>query len=227
MKSNTIKYFLMSMLIALVVASCSSDDNGPIDDDVTGTDDDMMVDDDMMSMDPDFSGTFAQVDFMGRPGINTTLSADGDIKDMHNVAIPSEMVATFQEGFETQLEAYHDAYAVALGADPADINYEPNILSDFLGFDVTAEILTSVLAADVLQVAPNAQTVYFDGSVPIGLTGRTLQDDVIDISLILFFGGRDGARFNGEDGLPQLVTDGVGLTAENITTTFPYIGAPE
>ena len=114
-----------------------------------------------------------------------------------------------------------------MGLTAEDIDYESNILSGILGFDVTAEILTTVLATDVLEVAPDAQTVYFDGSVPIGLTGRTLQDDVIDISLILLFGGREGARFNGENGLPQLVTDGANLTAENITTTFPYIGAPE
>ena len=227
MKIKTIKLAVLMGILGLFVASCSNDDEAgivpPVDD---GMVDDGM-DDDMQMMEPDFSGTFSQVDFMGRPGINTVLSATGEIKDMHNQAVPAEMAAIFQPGFQEQLEALHDAYAIALGADPADINYEPNILSGILGFDVTAEILTTVLANDVLEIAPNAQTTYFDGTVPIGLTGRTLEDDVIDISLILLFGGENGARFNGEGGLPQLVTDGVPLTAENITTTFPYIGAPE
>ncbi|GMN09273.1 hypothetical protein MTsPCn9_02710 [Croceitalea sp. MTPC9] len=239
MKLYNIKYVFFSLALTLMVASCNNDDDQQMVDMATCDDGIMNGDEtgvdcggsctpcETMSMDPDFSGTYAQVDHMGRPGINTVLGADDDTKDSHNVSIPSEQEVTFQEGYEARLEALHDAYAVALGADPADINYEPNILSDILGFDVTAEILTTVLSKDVLEVAPNAQTVYFDGNVPIGFTGRKLEDDVIDVSLILLFGGRDGARFNGEGGLPQLVTDGVGLTADNITTTFPYIGAPE
>ncbi|MFD2586994.1 DUF4331 family protein [Croceitalea marina] len=213
MKLNSIKHIFVGLLLSFVVVSCNNDD-------------DMMMDDDMM-VGPDFSGTFAQVDHMGRPGINTVLGADGDAKDAHNISIPANQGAAFQMAYQERLEALHDAYAIALGLTAEDVDYEPNILSGILGFDVTAEILTSVLASDVLEVAPDAQTVYFDGSVPVGFTGRKLQDDVIDISLILLFGGRDGARFNGEGGLPQLVTDGVGLTADNITTTFPYIGSPE
>ncbi|MEP2057328.1 MAG: hypothetical protein ABJJ05_05950, partial [Maribacter litoralis] len=170
----------------------------------------------------------------------TVLSADGDIKDSHNMSIPSEMAATFQADFEARLEAYHDVYANILGADPNDVNYEVNIL----GLD--APTLTGYLAADVLEVAPNAPTTYFlpgedadmDGNVlndpaVIGLTGRTPQDDVIDVSLILLFGGSDGIRFSGQDtdddgmaDLPRLTSDGVGLTA-TVGTTFPYLGAPE
>ena len=181
---------------------------------------------------------------MGRPGINTVLSGSADIKNMHNVTIPSNMGATFQQLFEDRLEALHDAYAVVLGADPAAINYEPNILGDILNGGeptseenpniVSATVLTTVLANDVLEVAPGAPTTYFNAGAgapsfegAIGFTGRKLQDDVIDISLILLFGGESGARFNGEGGLPQLVTDGVAITADNITTSFPYIGAPE
>lgn len=239
MKFNKIKYFILPALLLTVMVSCSDDDDTTIVEQMATCDDGIMNGDEtgidcggscepceVMSMDPDFSGTYTQVDYMGRPGINTVLSSS-DVKDMHNQSIPSTMGPIFQPGFEAQLEAYHDAYAVALGLTAEDVDFEPNILSDFVGFDVTAEVLTTVLASDVLEVAPNAQTTYFNGSVPIGLTGRTLQDDVIDISLILLFGGGDGARFNGEGGLPLLVSDGVGLTADNITTTFPYIGDPE
>jgi len=201
--------------------------------------------DPMEPEEPDFSGTYAQVDFMGRPGINTVLSFDMDgepsVKDAHNVSIPSEMGATFQAGFEARLEAYHDVYANLLGLDPMAVNYENNIL----GLD--AATLTGYLAADVLEVAPNLPTTYFnpgtdldmDGRIlvpdgdEVALTGRTPQDDVIDVSLILLFGGMEGDRFSGQDtnmdgmaDLPRLTSDGVGLTAD-ISTSFPYLGAPE
>lgn len=261
MKSNTIKYIFLSLCAVVVFSSCNNDDDytppmamatcedGIMNGDETGVDcggsctpcEDAM--DPMEPMMPDFSGTFAQVDFMGRPGINTVLGGDDDTKNAHNMSVPLDQGTMFQAGYEARLEALHDAYAVALGLTAEDVDYQPNILGDILngpendGFTnnpVDAALLTTVLATDVLEVAPNAPTTYFNpgSGAPnyegaIGLTGRTLQDDVIDISLILLFGGGDGARFNGQDGLPQLVTDGVGLTAENITTTFPYIGAPE
>ncbi|MBC2839374.1 DUF4331 family protein [Robiginitalea sp. SC105] len=199
----------------------------------------------MDGMAPDFSGTYEQQDHMGRPGINTVLSADmegeASVKDAHNASIPSEMTAAFQAGFQARLEAYHDVYANLLGLDPADVNYETNIL----GLD--AATLTTYLSADVLEVAPDAPTTYFnpgtdndnDGRIlvpdgdEIGLTGRTLRDDVIDISLILLFGGAEGDRFSGQDldgdgmqDLPRLTSDGVSLTAD-ISADFPYIGAPE
>ena len=215
MKLNTSKYWLCALVFTATMLSCSNDDDNDMEPIAMATCDDGIMNGDetgvdcggscepceIMSMDPDFSGTYAHVDFMGRPGINTVLSANGDIKDMHNQAIPSEMGAMFQPGFETQLEALHDAYAIALGLTAADVDYQPNILGDILngpdddGFTnnpVSAEVLTTVLATDVLEVAPNAPTTYFnpgagaptyDGG--IGLTGRTPQDDIIDVSLIL------------------------------------------
>ncbi|WP_396637486.1 DUF4331 family protein [Maribacter sp. R77961] len=258
MKLNNIKYALFSLGAIALMASCNNDDGPVIEPEPMATCDDGIMNGDetgvdcggatcmpceVAMMDPDFTGTFTQVDFMGRPGINTVLGADGDAKDAHNVSIPSEQAAAFQEAYVARLEALHDAYAIALGLTAEDVDYQPNILGDILngpendGFTnnpVTAEVLMSVLATDVLQVAPGNATTYFNAGSgapnyegAIGLTGRTLQDDVIDVSLILLFGGGNGARFNGQDGLPQLVTDGVGLTADNITTTFPYIGAPE
>ncbi len=215
------------------VVGCSNDDNGPY----------MNDDDGMMAV--DFSGTYAQVDHLGRPGINTTLSVDMDgspsIKDAHNTTIPSEMAASFQAGFQARLEQYHDVYALKLGLDPAAVDYENNIL----GLD--AATLTTVLAADVLEVSPDLPTTYFnpgtdfdnDGRIlvpdgdEVALTGRHPNDDIIDVSLILFFGGMEGTRFSGQDldddgmaDLPRLTSDGVGLTA-TIATTFPYLGNPE
>ncbi len=235
MKLRNINILFSALCLSIVLVGCSEDDDFQI------TDPEGM---NPPVMEVDFSGTYSQVDHMGRPGINTVLNGTADLKNMHNTTIPSEMGAAFQASFEARLEALHDAYAVALGADPADINYEPNILGDILNGPqptsmdnpnpVSATVLTTVLASDVLEVAPDAPTTYFnpgsgapDFEGAVGLTGRRLQDDVIDVSLILLFGGETGARFNGEGGLPQLVTDGVSLTADNITTSFPYIGAPE
>lgn len=242
-------------MISLLTA-CSDDDTNPLMMAATCNDGMMNADETgvdcggscapcMDGMTPDFTGTYEQQDHMGRPGINTVLSVDMDgqpsVKDAHNASIPSEMTAQFQAGFQARLEAYHDVYAQLLGLDPADVDYETNIL----GLD--AATLTTYLSADVLEVAPDAPTTYFnpgtdnDGDgrllVPdgdeVGLTGRTLQDDVIDISLILLFGGMEGDRFSGQDldgdgmsDLPRLTSDGVSLTA-NLSAEFPYVGAPE
>jgi len=260
MKTHTIKY-AFALCALLIFASCSDDDDQMMA--ATPTCTDGLMNGGETGVDcgascspcetavnpPDFSGMYAQVDFIGRPGINTVLSADGSTKDMHNMAIPSEMAAAFQAVFEARLEQYHDVYAGLLGADPMAVNFEPNILGDILngpdndGFTnnpVSATVLTTVLAADVLEVAPNLPTTYFNGGSgapnyegAIGLTGRTPQDDVIDVSLILLFGGGDGARFSGQDtdmdgisDLPRLTSDGVAFTS-TISTTFPYLGAPE
>ncbi len=239
------KAIFASLVMGIFLVSCSNDDDVMVPDDTGMEDDGMMMEDDGMMMGVDFSGTFAQVDHMGRPGINTTLSFDMDgapsVKDEHNVTIPSEMVATFQAGFQARLEQYHDVYALKLGLDPAAVNYENNILG------LTAEQLTTVLASDALDVSPDLPTTYFnpgtdfdnDGRIlvpdgdEVALTGRTPGDDIIDVSLILFFGGAEGDRFSGQDldddgtaDLPRLTSDGVGLTAD-ISTTFPYLGNPE
>jgi len=100
--SNIIYAFSYAAALTFFV-SCDNDD-----------DDRAMMEEEMEMM-ADFSGTYAQADHMGRPGINTVLNGDDATKDMHNVTIPSEMGAAFQAGFEARLEGLHDAYAVALG----------------------------------------------------------------------------------------------------------------
>lgn len=251
---NLLKNTILSLFTLGLIASCNDDDNenpiavlptctdGVMNGDETGVDCGGSACDacDVEMKLPDFTGSFAQIDFMGRPGINTVLGVD-ETKDAQNAAIPSEMGSIFQAGYEARLEAYHDVYANLLGLDPAMVNYENNIL----GLD--AATLTGYLAADVLEVAPDLPTTYFnpgtdadmDGSIlipdgdEVALTGRKLEDDVIDVSLILLFGGNTGDRFSGQDtdmdgtaDLPRLTSDGVSLTA-TFTDTFPYIGTPE
>lgn len=211
MKLSNIKYIGIAMLLIGFV-SCNNDD-----DQVMTVDDVVMTDDtDGTPEDLDFSGTFIQEDQMGRPGINTVLNGTADLKNAFNVTIPSEQTAAFQPSFLERAVALHAAFGV---------EYENNIL----GLD--APTLTTILATDVLQVAPGETTSYFDGTNV--LTGRNLTDDVIDISLILLFGGNNGDRFNGQDvdgdgtpDLPILVSDGVDASGETPLTNFPYLEAP-
>lgn len=200
MKKLKLSAILTSVFGLFLVMSCSNDD------DIVNID---PGNDDGGELVANFEGVFVQEDQAGRPGINTVFSANGDIEDAFNVTIPSEMTAIFQQGFENQLAGLHAAFGV---------EYENNIL----GLDITT--LTTILATDVLQVAPDAPTSYFDGTNV--LTGRGLADDVIDISLILLFGGNNGARFDGNNGTPLLVSDGVPTNDQNFQNTFPYLSTP-
>src|SRR6185503_12129719 len=126
-----------------------------------------------VTTDPNTGKVFAVVgDQVGRPGIATVFVAAAD-KDNFNATIPSAMGALYQPKFETQLQAYNG------GA------FTTNILG------LTAAQFTGVLATDVLNVSTTGKTTYYDGTNV--LTGRALTDDVIDVSLILIFGGPTGA----------------------------------
>ena len=243
MKLHTLKYTLLSLGALTLVTACNNDDNGddvlsPTCSDGIMNGEETGVDCGGSSCDPcdtaslDFTGVYSQVDYMGRPGINTVLSGDDATKNAHNLSIPSEGVANFQPAFQARLEGLHAAYGA---------QYENNILN------LDAATLTTVLAADVLDIAANGPTTYFnpgedndgddnpltlDGD-EVAFTGRAIGDDVIDVSLILLFGGQNGMRFSGQDtdddgtaDLPRLTSDGVSITASP-SEDFPYLGAPE
>ena len=199
MKIFNIKYTILAIAVAALAVSCSDDD------DVTGG----------IPASTDFSGTFVQQDQMGRPGINTVFPTTNAQEDSFNVTIPANGIAQWQSQFSGKIDALYAAYSNTAGTT---LTYETNIL----GLDQAT--LTTALALDVLQVAPNAAgpTTYF-ASTSNFLTGRNLQDDVIDVSLILLFGGTNGDRFDGDNGLPELVTDNVGLEAGVTSSTFPYL----
>lgn len=184
----------MLAMLATAIA-CGDDDDGDVD----------------IDNDPDFSGTFAQEDQMGRPGINTVFTATEALENSFNRTIPSDMVADFQPDFQSRVEAYYAAYSNTAGTT---LTYETNIL----GLDLPT--LTTALALDVLQVAPEvSNTTYFESTSNF-LTGRKPADDVIDVSLILLFGGETGARF---DDMPNLVSDNVGVESSAVSGTFPYL----
>lgn len=227
MKIYKFKLVFIAICASLLFVQCDDDENGNVI--VQETCDDGIQNGDEEGIDCggsacaacvdalDFSGTYVQEDIMGRPGINTVFSGTEALKNGFNNSIVSDRMS-FQDDFEARLELYHDVYGDALGVD---IDYETNIL----GLD--AATFTTVLAQfDALQVAPNGQTTYFDPNTGVALTGRTLADDVIDVSLTLMFGGTTGTRFDGNNGTPQLTSDGVDSGDRDFGLPFPYLEMP-
>ena len=148
------------------------------------------------SSSPDFTGNYVQQDQMARPAINTVFIAAGAPKDAFNSTIPSAMGATYQSVFEARLLALNAGYTTnALGQ--------------------TAAQLTGLLATDVLNVSKTAPTTFFDGTNV--LTGRKANDDVIDVELLLIFGGPTGASN------PGLTSDNVDTNDKAFSASFPYL----
>jgi hypothetical protein len=146
----------------------------------------------------DFTGTFVQQDQMARPAINTVFIASGQPKDDFNATIPSAMGAKYQSIFQSRLLALNPGYTTnALGLNAAQF--------------------TGVLATDVLNVSTTGKTTFFDGTNV--LTGRALADDVIDVELLLIFGGSNGGAN------PGLTSDHVNANDKAFTTSFPYLAA--
>lgn len=228
MKTYKFPIYILAIITTLLFVSCGDDDDNIINqvtcEDGIQNGDEEGIDCGGSSCTPcdvavDFSGTYVQEDSMGRPGITTVFGGSDEIKNNYNITIPTDRVQ-FQAGFQERLEFLHDVYAIALGMTADDIDYETNIL----GLDVAT--FTTVLAQfDALQVAPNGETTYYNGNTGVALTGRNLEDDVIDISLTLMFGGQTGTRFNGENDTPQLTTDGVGF-GNRVVGGFPYLENP-
>ena len=150
----------------------------------------------------DFSGTFFQNDQMGRPAVNTVFVSSDD-KDRFNLTVPSTQASGFQRRFQLNLEALSPAFN-----EPTDQN----------ALGQTAEAFTTLLATDVLNVATEGTTTFFDGTNV--LTGRDLADDVIDVELLLIFGGEDGTEN------PGLTSDNVDANDKEFLTSFPYLAAP-
>jgi hypothetical protein len=144
----------------------------------------------------DTSGTYIQKDQMGRPGINTVFIAAAR-KDEFNSTLPTSMNAAFKTDFVNKLTAF---------------GYTTNALG------MTKDQFATALVTDVLNVKMNGTTTFFDGTNV--LTGRKLDDDVIDTELLLIFGGPMGTAN------PGLTKDNVNSNDKTFLTTFPYLAAP-
>lgn len=186
MKFNTIKLFAIAVVVSMTAYNCSNDDEGGY----------------VAPTGPDFSGTYAQEDQMGRPAVNTVFVSSG-MKDAFNTTVPSQQNAAFQSMFQTNLEALSPAYT-----NPGDTNA--------LGLD--SATFTGLLATDVLNVSLDGTTTFYDGTNV--LTGRALADDVITVELLLIFGGEDFSEN------PGLSNDNVDANDKAFTTAFPYLASP-
>lgn len=151
----------------------------------------------------DYSGTYVQKDQMARPAINTVFIAAGAPKDAFNGTIPSQMAAAYQSVFQARLIALTTPVGV----------YSTNALGQ------NAAQFTGLLATDVLNVKTSGTTTFFDGVPAHTLSGRALADDVIDVELLLIFGGPTG----GDN--PTLTSDNVDTNDKPFLTSFPYLAA--
>jgi hypothetical protein len=96
-----------------------------------------------------------------------------------------------------------------------------------------ANTLGSVLLPDMLVVQTDkdpatAGWLNWVGLPPLanGWGGRKLQDDVVDLALLALFGDPFGADPDGAQGKEALTTDNVAFDSPGVTTTFPYLAAP-
>jgi len=144
----------------------------------------------------DTSGTFSQKDQMGRPAVNTVFINPGS-KDQFNVTTPGTMSAAFKQMMVDKLTAF---------------GYTQNALGQ------NKDAFATLLSTDVLNVKTSGTTTFFDGTNV--LTGRKLDDDVIDVELLLIFGGPTGA------GNPGLTKDNVNANDKAFLGMFPYLAAP-
>lgn len=140
---------------------------------------------------------YEQADQMGRPAVNTVFIGSAD-KDKFNTTIPSVMGSVFKSQIMAKLTAF---------------GYTPNALGQ------DASTFAGLLATDVLNVNTTAPaTTFFDGTNV--LTGRNLSDDVIDVELLLIFGGSD---FKSN---PGLTSDNVAKNDKAFLPSFPYLASP-
>lgn len=151
-----------------------------------------------VEVDFDFTGEYTISDQMGRPAINTVFVA-AENKDDFNTTVPADQGGAYADRFENRLMALNPGYT-----------------TNALGLDATT--FTSVLASDILTVATEGTTTFFDGTNV--LTGRALADDVIDVELLLIFGGPDGSANAG------LTSDNVSANDKEFLGDFPYLASP-
>jgi hypothetical protein len=143
---------------------------------------------------------YQQQDQMGRPALATVFISAAN-RDKFNTTPPSQQSAAFSTEITDKLTAF---------------GFVTNIL------EITKAQFTSVLATDVLNVSTTGVTAFYDPTTsPItALTGRRLQDDVIDVELTLIFGGINGAAN------PGLTCDHVSGNEKPFLSSFPYLAAP-
>ena len=85
-------------------------------------------------------------------------------------------------------------------------------------YKITLSIAITLCSAAMFAQPVNGTTTFFDGTNV--LTGRALADDVIDVELLLIFGGPAGTAN------PGLTKDNVNGNDKAFAGTFPYLATP-
>lgn len=142
---------------------------------------------------------YEQQDQMARPAINTVF-VDAAAKDSFNTTVPSQMAARFTTKFKNRLLALNGGV------------YTTNALGQ------TADDFVGLVVNDMLGVSTTGTTTFYDGTNV--LTGRKLDDDVINVELLLIFGGPTG-MLN-----PTLTNDHVDANDKTFLASFPYMANP-
>jgi hypothetical protein len=146
---------------------------------------------------PEVVSYYAQADHKARPAVNTVFIGAAN-KDKFNTTAPSAMGAAFGAEVLAKLTAF-------------------GYVKNALGQDGAA--FSGLLATDVLNASTTAPaTTFYDGTNL--LTGRNLGDDVIDVELLLIFGGAD---FKAN---PGLTSDNVAANDKPFLGSFPYLNSP-
>lgn len=165
-------------------------------------------DDDSSTVVPD-PVVYNTLDQMGRPTINTVFNFFGtsEVKNSFNEVLPSEGKSKNSANFKGIL----DALQTYIFLDPAEYQ-------NILGIDNAA--LADVLAVDVLTC-----DLSQIGSSYGSLNGRTLDDDIIDVTLTLAFNDQSDA---GKDNPVKagVSTDYVDKNDKNFRNSFPYLASP-
>jgi len=178
----------------------------------------------------------AQIDRMGRPGINTALQSTFATTDQVREAAQDAYnadkdkagwVAKYKDGFAGSLAIYDGI--VTCGDQP--------FFKEDAGTTAAARYATlaSVLADDRLWLDTSATcsgrylSVELNGTVlpNSDCGGRTLKTDVIDVTYTALAGDVDGVVQGQDSGAPP-IGDTIAATDAKVNgTTFPYLSAPQ
>ncbi len=157
--------------------------------------------------DPANMRTYDQVQRLGNPLVSEVLLEKRD-HPLHGSIGPDQDVALIS----TQVKAF------VTGVGGRSSSY--------------ADVLGSVLLPDMLIVQTDkdpatAAWLNWVGVAPLqnGWGGRKLSDDVTALALLAVFGDPFGLDPQGAQGKAALTTDNVGFDSQ-VSTTFPYVGAP-
>lgn len=163
--------------------------------------------------------TYATVDQMGRPGINTVFNffADSDVKNDFNTTTTPEGGTAPVSLFEGTLDLLQEY-----------IGLDSDTYTNILGLDNTTT--ATVLSTDVLTSNLDFPASYGPSDLnnivafQNVLNGRRLSDDIIDVTLILIFAGNDLNALN--DTQLGLITDNINVNDTDFLDAFPYLASP-